>query len=158
MVYSDFQCPACAKGARILDELIKNEPSRFYLEAKYFPLEMHMHALRAARYAECSARQGKFWPMHDLLFKQQSYWAGLLNPEPVFGEMVKSIQLDPKKLEQCLADPGVIERIYKDRNEGKTREIKSTPTYFINDKMIVGTQNLEKELNPQPPVQFKPQP
>jgi len=144
--YMDFQCPACANGAHLLENFIKNNPDKFYLEVRYYPLEMHFHAMRAARYAECAGRQGKFWVMHDLLFKQQSTWAPLLNAEGVFGEMTKTIRLDPKKLEQCLADPTINNRILKDKEKGKAQEVKSTPTYFINNKMVVGTANLEKEL------------
>ena len=144
--YMDFQCPACANGAHLLENFINNNPDKFYLEVKYYPLDMHLHAMRAARYAECAGRQGKFWPMYDLLFKEQSTWAPLLNAEPVFGEMTKTIKLDPKKLEQCLVDPTINNRILKDKEKGKTQEVKSTPTYFINNKMLVGTVNLEKEL------------
>ena len=144
--YMDFQCPACANGARLLENFIKNNPDKFYLEVKYYPLDMHFHAMRAARYAECAGRQGKFWPMHDLLFKEQSAWAPLLNAEPVFGEMTRAIKLDPQKLEQCLADPKVNDRILKDREKGKAQGVKLTPTYFVNNKMLVGTLNLEKEL------------
>ena len=144
--YMDFQCPACANGARLLENFIKNNPDKFYLEVRYYPLEMHFHAMRAARYAECAGRQEKFWAMHDLLFKHQSSWAPLLNAESVFGEMAKTINLDPKKLDQCLADPTINNRILKDREKGKAQDVKSTPTYFVNDKMLVGTVNLEKEL------------
>lgn len=144
--YMDFQCPACANGARLIENFIKGNPNKFYLEVKYYPLDMHMHAMRAARYAECAGRQGKFWPMYDLLFKDQSQWRDLIYPEPVFNEIIQSVRLDPKKLEQCLADPGINDRILRDKKEGKAREVKSTPTYFINNKMFVGTGNLEKEL------------
>lgn len=144
--YMDFQCPACANGARLLENFIKNNPNKFYLEVRYYPLEMHFHAMRAARYAECAGRQGKFWPMHDLLFKEQSSWAPLLNAESVFGQMSQTIRLDPQKLDQCLADPTVNHRILKDKEKGKAQEVKSTPTYFVNNKMLVGTTNLEKEL------------
>lgn len=144
--YMDFQCPACANGARLLDNFIKNNPNKFYLEVRYYPLEMHFHAMRAARYAECAGRQGKFWPMHDLLFKEQSSWAPLLNAEPVFGQMTKTINLDPKGLDQCLADPRINAWILKDKEKGKAQAVKSTPTYFVNNKMLVGTTNLEKEL------------
>ena len=144
--YMDFQCPACANGARLLENFIKSNPDKFYLEVRYYPLEMHFHAMRAARFAECAGRQGKFWAMHDILFKEQSTWAPLLNAEPVFGEMTRTIKLDPRKLQQCLADPKVNDRILKDRETGKAKEVKSTPTYFVNNKLLVGTLNLGKEL------------
>ena len=150
--FMDFQCPACAKGAEILRTLLKDHPKEYYLEVKYFPLEMHMHSIRAARYAECAARQGKFWEVHDLFFSKQPDWRELINAEPAFSQMLKTAQIDPPKLEKCLADPKVNDAISKDKEEGKTLGIQSTPTYFVNGKMVVGTTNLEKELNISKPL------
>ena len=144
--FMDFQCPACAKGAEILHTLLKNNSRDYYLEVKYFPLEMHMHSIRAARYAECAAQQGKFWEVHDALFSKQPEWRNLLNTEPAFSEILKTAQVDPQKLEKCLADPKVNDVISKDKDEGKALSVQSTPTYFINGKMFVGTVNLENEL------------
>src|SRR6185503_18470178 len=73
--YMDFQCPACAKGAMYLHDTLAQKPNDIYLEVKYFPLEKaHTHAIRAARYAECAARQGKFWQFHDEVFTHQNDW------------------------------------------------------------------------------------
>ena len=145
--YMDFQCPACARGAFFLDDLLKNKPDEVYLEVKYFPLEgTHRHAVRSARYAECAAQQGKFWPVADLLFKRQSEWKDLINADPVFEEISRSAQLDLNKLDVCLANEATTEAIVKDKQEGQSRGIRSTPTYFVNEKMVVGSTSLEEEL------------
>ncbi len=145
--FMDFQCPACAKGALFLDEVIRNKPQELYLEVKYFPLERtHRHAVRSARYAECAAEQGKFWPVADLILKRQSQWKDLINPEPVFGEICQRAQLDLNKLEVCLANEATTDAIFKDKKEGQSRGVQSTPTYFVNEKMVVGFNSLESEL------------
>ena len=43
---------------------------------RHFPLTtMHPHAEPAAEAAEAAGAQGRFWPMHDLLFENQQQLA-----------------------------------------------------------------------------------
>jgi len=146
--YIDFQCPACARGAKTLHEITVKYPTKIYLEMKYFPLDQsHQHAMISALYAECVARQDKFWMFVDLLLEKQNLWAQLTNAEPMFREIAQAIQVDSDKLNSCLMDKGVEETIFKERDFGKALGIKSTPTYFINGKMVVGTKSLQEELD-----------
>jgi len=144
--FLDFQCPACALGAKQIKEYMEQNPDKFYVQLKYFPLRMHEHAYTAARYAQCSARQGKFWPFHDLAFERQDDWKKLTVAEPAFREMVREIGLDIPALNVCLQDETVNEAILADKDEGRELGVRSTPTYFINGKMIVGYKELDAEV------------
>ena len=43
-----------------------------------FPIvQIHPNAGNASLVAICAGEQGKFWPMHDLLFARQTEWANL---------------------------------------------------------------------------------
>ena len=55
--FIDFQCPACAQGAKYLKEEIQRHPELIRLQIKHFPLKMHRHGLLSAQYAECAAQQ-----------------------------------------------------------------------------------------------------
>ena len=146
--YIDFQCPACAKGAKILREYVEQYHDKIYLSMKYFPLsQMHKYALLASQYAECAAKQNKFWPMHDRLIDQQSLWDRMLNAETAFRDMAKEIGLDISLLDVCLADKKTEAGILADKEKGKSLGVQSTPTYFINEKMMVGTKSLQTELD-----------
>jgi len=146
--YIDFQCPACARGAKTLHEVTEKYPAKIYLEIKYFPLDhSHQHAMVSALYAECTARQDKFWLFVDILLEKQGLWAQLTNAEPMFREIAQAVQVDLDQLNSCLVDKGVEEAIFKERDFGKSLGIKSTPTYFINGKMVVGTKSLQEELD-----------
>lgn len=148
--YMDFQCPACAKGSLFLSKYVKENPQKILLEVKYFPLEsMHPLAIRSARYAECAAREGKFWPFHDSLVAKQPEWKGLINADPVFQQIAKDSQIDLNLLNRCLADDSVRDIVIKEKAEGAARGVSSTPTYFINGKMVVGTKSMEEELQNQ---------
>src|ERR1700746_3412216 len=72
--YGDFECPNCKQAAPALKLLLERFAERARIVFRHFPLqEVHPHALAAAQAAECAGGQGKFWPMHDLLFANQEH-------------------------------------------------------------------------------------
>lgn len=145
--YIDFQCPACAQGAQVLKGYVKQFPQDIYLEMRYFPLtNIHTHALLSARYAECAAQQGQFWPFQDLLVEQQNRWKALNDAQPAFVEFAQTASLDMTKLETCLKDPKIEEFIFDDKIKGQALGVQSTPTYFINGEMVVGSKSLTEKL------------
>ena len=158
--YIDFQCPACAMGSQFLKEAIDQYPSQIFLEMKYFPLPMHTHAYTAARYAECAAREKKFWPFQDLLIARQDQWKRLIDATPAFVQMAQEIGLNVDQITSCVKEESVTTTIINDKAEGDKRGVKSTPTYFVNDEMIVGAPDLIKRINKNigPVVQSAPNP
>ena len=145
--FMDFQCPACSKGALFLSDFVKKNPNQIYLSVKYFPLEaVHRHAIRSAMYAECTARQGKFWPFLELVFKKQNEWSNLINADPAFIEIAKTTGIDQGRLDACIDDQSINAVLIQEKMEGKKLGVQSTPTYFVNGKMAVGVKSLEDEL------------
>ncbi len=147
--YIDFQCSACAAGAKQLKEYLAQYPDKIHLEMRYYPLvNMHPHALPAARYAQCAAKQGKFWSLHDLLIERQNEWKVLTNADSAFLQMAKEVPLDMKSLEVCLQDENIVKTIFEEKDQGSSLGVQSTPTYFINGKMVVGVKSLTDMLLP----------
>lgn len=144
--FMDFQCPACAKGYQLLNEYIKKNPDKIYLELRHYPLAMHKHGLLSARFGECAARQQRFWPFMDLLIARQSQWAALDSPVALFEQIAKEAGVDHAELAQCLKDGAVEKEIQSDVEEGKLRGVSSTPTYFVNHEMVVGFKSLQAKL------------
>ena len=72
-VFSDFQCPFCARIAKGLSELTDSEGDRLRVVYHYFPLSIHRWARPAAEAAACVQRQSNagFWSLHDFLFAHQ---------------------------------------------------------------------------------------
>ena len=95
---SDFQCPFCARFFLETMPSLEREyvvPGRVKFVFVNFPLPMHPNAVPAAELAMCAARQGKFWPMHDILFRHQQQWAGLSEPGTVFLSYGDSVGANP---------------------------------------------------------------
>lgn len=144
--FIDLECPACARGAEYLARVMVAHPEAIRLDLKYFPLPSHRHGFLAARYAECAAQQGKFWPFHDALLSRQANWSRLMDATPAFALIAQEVSLDKVKLSACLNDKSVDSLIQQSHLEGERRGVKSTPTYYVNGKMVVGLQSLEPEL------------
>jgi len=145
--FIDFQCPACALGAKYLKKVMKDKPSLIRLEMKYYPLErIHKHAILSAQYTECAAREGKFWSLYDLIIERQRQWYKLDEAKPIFDLMVNEIGLDKEKMASCLDDEKILEIIQKDKEQGKAIGLRSTPTYVVNGEVIVGVKSLKKKL------------
>jgi protein-disulfide isomerase len=154
MEFIDLECPACAVGAIKLKEYVAKYPESIRLHVKYYPLmNIHRHAIQVATYAECAALQGKFWPFFDVLMPQQQGWSQLINAEGIFDQIAKGTGIDMGKLKSCLSSEDVLKTIMGEKTLGSSMQVKSTPTYFINNKMVVGAKSLQEELN-----QYFPEP
>jgi protein-disulfide isomerase len=96
----------------------------------------------ATEAALCAGEQGQFWPFHDMLYARQAQWRSLSNPLPRLLELAASSGLDvnPDTLRQCVNSGRMQGRIAADQKLGRSLQVRSTPTVFINNKRIVGAQ------------------
>lgn len=96
-----------------------------------FPLEeVHPHALQAAEAAECAGGQGKFWPMHDLLFDNQAH----LKPHQLRG-YAERLQLDMGRYDLEMDDHVYLQRVREDMQSGRESGARATPTFFLNGRI-----------------------
>jgi len=143
---SDFQCPFCADFALqtmpALDrEYVQTGKVRFIWVN--LPLPMHQNAVPAAELAMCGARQGRFWQLHDLLFRNQQRWAGLAEPGSYFLSLGDSAGANGDMLASCLRD-GAMRALVRSDAEGAVRSgARSTPTFYIEGGLLVGAQPVE---------------
>src|SRR5207245_9672396 len=83
---SDFQCPYCrAFALTTMPVLEKEYVQTGKVRFVYINLPLttrHANAAAAAELAMCAARQGKLWPLHDLLFQRQDARASRKDPPP----------------------------------------------------------------------------
>ena len=150
--YSDFQCPYCAKGSKIMHEVKKKFGDKVKVVFKNFPLPFHKQAKGAALAGLCANEQGSdyFWRLHDFMFDNQSK----LDSKSL-KDAVKSFQgFDKGKFGNCLDKNKYLAKVDSDIREGQELGVKSTPTFFLNGKIINGalpveefSRLIEKELN-----------
>ena len=145
--YLDFQCRPCRQAGPVLRSYLTKYPSQIYLQARFLPLILtNPYALKSALYAECAAAQGKFWPLHDLLFDRQESWESADDPDKLFVGYAKEAGLDLEKLKACIQDPSVKNKVVAEKDEAINLGVQTTPTFFVNAKKVVGVQALKEEL------------
>jgi protein-disulfide isomerase len=143
--YGDFECPNCKQAAPTVRLLLGRYSDRVRLVYRHFPLEeVHPHALLAAQAAEAAGAQGKFWPMHDLLFDNQPH----LNLRQLRGYAEK-LELDMERYDSEMKDDLYLQRVREHVEGGSQSGVRATPTFFINGRIqdvSFGLQSLVHEV------------
>lgn len=129
--YGDFECPNCKQAAPVVKMLLERFVGRVRVAYRHFPLEeVHPHALLAALAAETAAGQGKFWPMHGLLFDNQRH----LKPSQL-RSYAEQLELDMVRYDADMNDTLYLQRVREDMEGGSLSGVRATPTFFINAKL-----------------------
>jgi protein-disulfide isomerase len=143
---SDFQCPFCRDFALEtmpgLDrEYVESGKVRF-VYVNYPLTNIHQHAVAAAEVAMCAARQGRFWPVHDALFRRQTQWAGREDPLPLLIALADSAGVRHGPLVQCVTTHATRAAIDADAAAAVHAGARSTPTFYIEGWLIDGAAPL----------------
>jgi protein-disulfide isomerase len=139
--FGDFQCPPCGKLSEPINQLQKQYNLRvIYRE---FPLPNHTHAKEAACAAEAAGRQGRFWQMHDLLFREQAVWSNSTDVRALFNAYAGMLQLDLGRFKKDMDSPEIQQQVEFDQHRGAAIGVKNTPTIFLNNEALTPDQ-----LNP----------
>lgn len=142
MEFSDFECPHCARAAPVLHRIVRAMDGRARLVFKNYPLEMHQHAMDAARAALAAGRQGKFWEMHDLLFENQT----TLEISDI-ERFAQQLGLDMTRFRADARSPAIQRLIDADIEQGHQIEVDSTPTILVNGRRYLEPiEDLERYL------------
>lgn len=141
--FSDFQCPSCKYARPIIEALLKQYADQVRFVFRHYPLSQHAWARPAAVAAECAARQGRFWPVHDRLFEEQEKWVESGDPPAKFEEYAKAAGVDLQAFKSCQADPAVAAAVERDVAEGNAWQVMSTPTLFIGHRRLAGAKQIQ---------------
>jgi protein-disulfide isomerase len=126
--YGDYECPYCGMAYPIVKAAQRALGSRMRFVFRNFPLaEAHPHARQAAQVAEAAAVQGKFWPMHDMLFEHQD----ALEDADLVG-YARALGLDAERIARELKEGTFTKRVRDDFRSGVQSGVNATPTFFIN--------------------------
>jgi len=128
--FAEFKCTHCVAFGPVLKKLIADSNGKVRLFFKHFPLKNHPGTFFSSRAAQAAHRQGKFWEMYDLLYKDFSKQ----DMEDVLG-YARILGMDVERFKKDLEDPKIEELVERDKMEGVRAKVTGTPTLFINGKM-----------------------
>lgn len=134
--FSDFFCPACNRVAVTLADLMRLYPGSIRLVYRHNLLDPEDGTL-GAQAAMAAHEQGKFWPMHDMLFS---------SPQPInrgtVEEYAEQLGLDMARFRAALDTGKHMAKIRADIEVARKLGISATPMIFVNGRAITGAQPL----------------
>lgn len=136
--FSDFQCPFCSRAIESVEKVMETYPGKVRLVFRQFPLDFHQQAQKAAEASLCAADQGKFWELHDAMFKDQQK----LQLEDLKAS-AGALGLDMDKFNKCLDSGEKAAQVAKDLEEGKKAGVRGTPAFFVNGVFLNGAVPFE---------------
>ena len=132
--FSDFQCPYCSKAVAQINATLKAYPNDVRLIFKQYPLvDAHPAAAISAAASLAAHEQGKFWPMHDVLFANRPK----LSRQSILA-WAKEMGLDMKRFTADLDSDAIRKAVLRDQADGDTAGVEGTPTLFLNGQKYNG--------------------
>lgn len=148
VLFEDFQCPFCKKLDGNVQMLADEMKDKVRVAFMHFPMHkacndtdlkknLHASACGAAAAAVCAHDQGKFWPMHDLMFRNNTR----LKARDLY-DYAEQVGLARGPFESCLQKPETMAKVRHDSKVGGDGGVTGTPALFINGRKLVGAQPL----------------
>jgi protein-disulfide isomerase len=137
--FAEFQCPFCMRVTPTLKQVEETYKGRVRFVWKHLPLtSTHANAMGAAVAAEAARRQGKFWEYHDKLLANQKR----LESDDL-KRYARELGLDSARFDTDREDPDLTSKVQADIAEATALGVTSTPTFFINGRVVRGAMPFE---------------
>ena len=130
--FSDFQCPFCAQAQGEIQRFMARYGNRVQLVYKHLPLSnIHPQAVPAAAASWAAHEQGKFWPYHDALFRNQDRLG-----EDLYLELAQENDLDIDQFNRDRNSDAARAALEKDVDLASSLEIQGTPTFIMDGVLL----------------------
>ena len=137
--FSDFECPHCRELYRTLKTLEPLYPQVRVVFKDFSLTQIHPWTETASIGARCAYMQSPdaFWQLHDAIFENQD----LISTENVWEKLTgfaKAAGLDTDAFKVCMSSPEAQKTVAANRADGIAVGVTSTPTVFVNGRMLIG--------------------
>jgi protein-disulfide isomerase len=139
--FSDFECQFCSRASGTVKKIAEKYGDQVRIVFVDYPLASHRTAPRAAEAGHCAADQGKFWELHDRLFSRNG--GGPIQDAEI-RKFAVDAGLDVPAFNACLESGKHAETWKEGQAVGTKAGVGSTPTFFVNGRMVVGAAPLEQ--------------
>jgi protein-disulfide isomerase len=132
IVFGDYQSDYGARAQYALNRLLEAYPRELRLVYKQYPLRtQHPQAHDAALAAVAAGRQGRFWEMHELLFRNSR----VLQPS-LYTLLANQIGLDLTAFERDRTSLWALERLTDDEKDAVKAEVRGVPELYLNGRRL----------------------
>jgi protein-disulfide isomerase len=142
--YASMTCPHCAHFAATTFPELKTK----YIDtgkARYILREFPFDPSAEAGFMLARCAKDNYFPMVDVLFKQQANWVGVSNTKDALLQISKLAGFTQESFEACLTDQKLLDDVRSVQKRGADEfKVDSTPTFFINGKTYKGAMSIEE--------------
>jgi protein-disulfide isomerase len=142
--YASMTCPHCAHFAATTFPDLKKK----YIDtgkARYILREFPFDPSAEAGFMLARCAKDNYFPMVDVLFRQQANWVGVSNTKDALLQISKLAGFTQESFEACLTDQKLLDDVRSVQKRGANEfKVDSTPTFFINGKTYKGAMSIEE--------------
>jgi protein-disulfide isomerase len=142
--YASMTCPHCAHFAATTFPDLKTK----YIDtgkARYILREFPFDPSAEAGFMLARCAKDNYFPMVDVLFKQQANWVGVASTKDALLQISKLAGFTQESFEACLTDQKLLDDVRSVQKRGANEfKVDSTPTFFINGKTYKGAMSIEE--------------
>ncbi len=140
--FGDYDCPYTVRAYSVARGLRRRLGDRMRFVFRVFPLtKLHEHAQSAAEAAEAAAAQGRFWEMHDRLFR-----AHRRLEDQDLHRYAQEVGLDVRRFDDEMAQRTHARRVREHLQSALKSGAPGTPAFFINGVRHRGAHDLKTLL------------
>lgn len=139
--FDDYVCDDCAKFSReAVEPLRQRWVSNDRVRLTLVDLAWHRGSVAGSAAAVCAGEQGKFWPMHDLLYERQELWKRAVDIPAALRDYAVELGLDGDRFTSCAGRRSHQRRLEAAEEETRRFAVRGTPAFVINGKLFYGSQ------------------
>lgn len=144
-IYSDFQCPYCARADAVLQQLAPKyiDTGKAKVSYRNF-IFIGTESEWAAQAAQCAAEQNKFWTFADYLFTHQAGENTGAFSRDNLKKIAAQIGLNASAFNTCFDSGKYAAQVNQETSEGQQRGVQATPTFFINGQRYEGVLSFDQ--------------
>jgi protein-disulfide isomerase len=133
--FFDPECESCREFNPYMHSIMADYEGKIQLVMRYAPF--HGNSIFAIKILEAARKQDKYWEALEILYQHQPEWGNHHNPQPeLVWNYLPRLNIDVEKLKSQMEDPGIQKIIEQDQIDGKTLDVRMTPTFFVNGKLV----------------------
>ncbi|MCW3114377.1 MAG: oxidoreductase [Segetibacter sp.] len=130
--FVDYESVECARLNKVLNQILSDYDGKVRINIRHFPMaNKHQKAMKAAEAAVAAAQEGLFWPMNNILFKNQKA-LGTIS----LKHYAKEIGTQNKRFLEQVINGIYAWQVREDLLEGLEKGVRSAPAVFLNGELF----------------------
>jgi protein-disulfide isomerase len=138
--YGDYECPLCGAAYPVIEATREQFGRQLRFVFRHFPLtQIHPMAQPAAESAECAGAHGRFWEMHEGIYRNQAQLS-----VPLLLTLADALGIGAEEMRDALTTGQYEPKVRADFMSGVRSGVNGTPTFFINGERHDGAMDFDE--------------